>query len=146
VGQQIEKIIATYSSYPWNASTVTAWMTNRVTRDCEVRQIVIIRLAHTIAEAVRQGLELSAKTENQYRAICVKNLVDLAEMLGHPRLGDALRRVLQESEDGIDLTLLRESHLGSYVVCPSSWREKMLPRFARFVRRARGNMFLETLK
>jgi hypothetical protein len=138
VGPQIERIVTSYSSHPWNASSVATWAKNVGRLDSDVREIVVIRLADTIEDALDYGLQLSAKTENPHRAISVEKLVDLAEALGYPRLGNSLRRVLQESEDGIDLTLLRESHLGSYVVCPSSWREKMLPRFLRFVRRVRA--------
>lgn len=136
-GPQIECLVAVYSRHPWNASTVANWIENAETLDADARQIVVIRLADTIEDALDHGLQLSAKTENPNRAISVESLVILAHALGHPRLGASLRHVLQEEDDAMDLTLLRESQLGSYVVCPSSWREKMLPRFVRLARRIR---------
>jgi hypothetical protein len=85
----------------------------------------------------------SSKQENPHREIPVEDVVKLAATFGYSRLGNCLRSALNEGEDGIDLTPLREIHVGSHVVCPSSWREKMLPRLVRFVRAVRHHRTYE---
>jgi len=138
VDAQIEHIVAGYSREPWNAARVAYLARNVDVIDAHARQIVLIRLTNTLEDALDRGLKLSAKSENPNRAISVDDLVKLANALGHERLGEELRRVLLDVGDGMDLTPLRESHLGSSVVGPSSWREKVLPRIFRYARTVRG--------
>lgn len=143
VGTEIEQILATYSNYSWNPSTVANWTASASTLDADMRQIVVIRLADTLEDALDHALLLSSKQENPHREIPVENIVKLAEAFGHPRLGNSLRVVFKENEDGVDLTPLRAVHVGSHMVCPSSWREKVLPRLVRFVRAVRHHRTYE---
>jgi (p)ppGpp synthase/HD superfamily hydrolase len=137
VGPQIERVVAGYSNHRWNASSVADWIANSGRLVADERQIVEIRLADTVEDALDLGLQLSEKQENPNRDISAESLVDLANALGFTALGTSLRRVLETPKDGMDLSGLRECHAGSHMVCPASWREKMLPRLVRLMRRVR---------
>jgi hypothetical protein len=137
VGAPAERLVFNYSRHSWNPSTVTEWIGRAGTLDAEERQIVVIRLADTMEDALDFGLHLCAKLENPNRAIPPDSLYDLAIALGYSHLGASLRRVLLAHSSSPDLDRLRETHRGSYTVCPASWREKMLPRFVRLARRIR---------
>ena len=139
VDPQIEQIVAGYSRHSWDAARVSDLATHAGMIDSDLRQIVLIRLADTIEDALDCGLKLSAKSENPNRAVSVDHLVELANALGYSRLGDCLRRVLPDGKSEPDLTPLRASHFGSYVVGPLSWREKLLPRLRRYVQGVRGD-------
>jgi (p)ppGpp synthase/HD superfamily hydrolase len=138
VGPEVERLVSVYATRPWNPSTVTAWTQNVGTLDADTRQIVLIRLADTLEDALDHGLQLSAKMENPNRAISPDALATLANMLGYAELGISLRNVLQAGEDTIGLNLLRQGDSGSYMVCPASWRERLIPRFVRLARRLRA--------
>ena len=74
-GPQIERLVAVYSRHPWNASTVATWVENAGTLAADERQIIVIRLADVVEDALDHGLQLSAKMENPNRAISVESLV-----------------------------------------------------------------------
>lgn len=135
VGDEIERVVAAYAHQRWNASVVTDWIANPGRVAAEERGIVMIRLADTLEDALDLGFQLSEKQENPNRDISAESLVHLATALGFPALGTALRRVLETPGDTMDLSGLRERHAGSHMVCPESWREKLLPRLVRRVRR-----------
>jgi hypothetical protein len=136
IGAQAERLVFLYSHSPWNPSTVSDWIGRAGALDVDERQIVVIRLADTMEDALDFGLQLCAKLENPHRAISPDSLSNLAIELGYPRLGTSLRILLEDSSStGLDT--LRETRRGSYIVCPSSWTEKMLPRFVRLARRIR---------
>jgi (p)ppGpp synthase/HD superfamily hydrolase len=137
VGPQVESVVAGYSSSPWNAASVASCIANAERLVADKRQIVVIRLADTVEDALDLGLQLSEKQENPNRDISAESLIALANVLGYPALGTALRRVIESPKDGMELSGLRERHAGSYLICPASWREKMLPRLVRLVRRVR---------
>jgi (p)ppGpp synthase/HD superfamily hydrolase len=136
VGPGIERLLACYSSHPWNSATVAGWVANAGAMASDQRQIAIIRLADTVEDALDSGLRMSEKGSNEHRQVPMEDVVDLAHVLGYPRLGVSLRHLLQVRDEP-DFIALRDSHAGSYLVCPSSWREKMVPRFARFMHRVR---------
>jgi (p)ppGpp synthase/HD superfamily hydrolase len=137
-GPQIERIVAGYASHPWDAAAIANWASHVESLDADGRQIALIHLANTIEDLLDDGLLLSAKSENPTRTIPAASLASLADALEYPRLAEALRRIAREDRDGGDLTPLRESHRGSYLVCPLSWQEKWLPRFARYIRHLRA--------
>lgn len=137
VGDAIERVVADYAHQRWNASVVADWIANPGRVAAEERRIVMIRLADTLEDALDHGLQLSAKQENPNRDIAAESLVRVATALGFPALETALRRALEPPGDGTDLSGLRERYAGSHMVCPESWREKMLPRLVRRVRRVR---------
>ncbi len=139
VGPEVELVVARYSGHRWNVASVTDWATNVVGLEAEMRQIIVIRLADLAEDALDSGLQLSAKAENPHRAIPVDVLAGLADALRYPLLGNSLRRTLVEKQEANALAPLREPHIGSYVVCPSSWREKLLPRLIGFARRDRDD-------
>jgi Domain of unknown function (DUF6817) len=138
VGVEIEGLVAAYSSMPWNAAPVTQYAADVGALSAEVRQVVVIRLANAIEDALDEGLQLSRKTENPNRAIALESLVGLAAGVGQPRLASALRCALDPGRVTTDLEALRESSLGSYLVCPASWRERLLPRVVWLARRLRA--------
>jgi len=137
VGPEIERLLTCYPRYPWNGKTVAAWLADPPSLEGDVRQVAVIRLADTLDDTLDHGLQLSAKASNPHRAVPVENVVALAEALGYARLGAARQRK-GAADAPPELAALRDRHVGTYVVGPSSWREKMLPRFARFMRRTRG--------
>jgi (p)ppGpp synthase/HD superfamily hydrolase len=140
VGAQIEALAAGYSSLSWDASTVAHYIADAGTLTDDVRQVIVIRLANAIEDALDEGLQLSRKTENPHREIAVDDLARLAAVVGHLRLASALRSALDPGRHATDFAALRESRTGSYLVCPSSWRERMLPRFVRLGRRLRAGL------
>ena len=137
VGEEVDRLLTCYSRYPWNARTVDEWLAHPATLEPDTRQIAVIRLADALEDTLDHGLELSAKASNPHRAVAVERVVALADAMGYPSLGSALEQ-LGEATTPPELLALREPHAGSYVVGPSSWREKALPRLMRFVRRARA--------
>jgi hypothetical protein len=139
VGPQVELVVAGYSSHRWNVDSVTDWATNAAGLDAQVRQIIVIRLVDLAEDALDSGLQFSAKAENPHRAIPAAVLAGLADALQFPLLGNSLRRALQEKREANTLAPLREPHLGSYVIGPASWREKLFPRLIGFVRRYRDD-------
>lgn len=137
VGEEVERLLTCYSRYPWNARTVDDWLAQPAALESDTRQIAVIRLADTLEDALDHGLKLSSKASNPHRAVAVERIVALADAMGYPSLGAALEQ-LGTATTRPELLALREPHAGSYVVAPSSWREKTLPRLMRFVRRARA--------
>lgn len=136
IGPDVERRVAAYARRPFNPATVANWADNFARPDADEREIMLIRLADTLEDALDHGLALSSKRDNANRAIEADALVRLADALGQSRLGAALRDALHE--DGADeLAALRDEHAGSYVVGPRSWREKLLPRLARVAKRVR---------
>ena len=77
------------------------------------------------------------KESNPNRDVAGEDLEQLANALGYPELAAAYQRALDSPGVGPDTMALRSHHAGSYMVCPSSWREKMVPRAARLMRRVR---------
>jgi (p)ppGpp synthase/HD superfamily hydrolase len=139
VGPEVELVVAGYSGHQWTLASVTDWATNVAGLESEMRQIIVIRLADLAEDALDSGLQLSAKAENPHRAIPVDVLAGLADALCYPLLGNSLRRTLVENQEADALAPLRDPHMGSYVVCPSSWREKLLPRLIGLARRDRDD-------
>jgi (p)ppGpp synthase/HD superfamily hydrolase len=137
VGPDAERCIAAYAMRPFNAATVATWSDNVTALDAAEREIVLIRLADTLEDALDHGLQLSSKRSNTNRAVETRKLISLAEALGRPQLGVALHGALEE-RDSPELAALRDDHAGSYVVGPPSWREKWRPRVVRLVRRLRS--------
>ncbi len=138
-GPVVEQLLDCYARNPWNRTTVDALLASATALDPDLRQITLIRLADTLEDSLDHGLQLSEKASNPNRRIPVESLVELANALGHPELGASLRRLLDDAESAPEvLVALREQHVGAYVVCPSSWREKLSPRFARLLRRVRA--------
>jgi (p)ppGpp synthase/HD superfamily hydrolase len=138
VGPQVERLVSVYSRHPWNPSTVAGWSQNAETLDADTRQIVLIRLVDTLEDALDHGLHLSARMDNPHRAISPDALASLASALGYAQVATSLRHVLQAADDTLGLSLLRQSEVGSYMVCPASWRERLLPRFVRLAQRIRA--------
>ena len=130
-------MLACYARHSWNRVTVGSWAANATALDADVRQVAIVRLADNIEDALDHGLQLSGKGTNPARRIPTGNLMGLAEGLGFPTLGTALQMLLDHVDDNQDLAALSNPHAGSYLVCPPSWREKLLPR----VRTLMGRMF-----
>jgi len=112
VRSQIERVVAVYSNYPWNASTVDNWLANARTSDAEMNQIVVIRLADTVEDVLDRAMLFSTKQENLHRQISLTMWSKLTEVLGYPGLGNSLRCVLQENDGEVDLTPLREVYVG----------------------------------
>lgn len=139
VGAEIEGLVAAYSDLPWRAASVAQYAADIEALSADVRQIVLVRLANELEDALDEGLRLSRKTQNPHRAIALESLVGLAAGVGQPRLASALGRALDPDRVTTDLEALRESALGSYYVCPSSWRERLLPRIVRLARRLRAH-------
>lgn len=139
VGPEVEHIVAGYSRHAWNESSVGAWAADATGLDSDVRLLILIRLSDLMEDALDDGLLLSAKAENPHRAMSVESLASLADVLEYPQLGSSLRRVLSQQRQAEALVPLREPRLGSYVVGPASWREKVLPRLAGFLRRDRAD-------
>ena len=137
VGEGVDRLLTCYSRHPWNAKTVDDWLARPAALEPDTRRIAVIRLADTLEDTLDHGLELSAKASNPHRAVAVEKVIGLADAMGYPSLGSALEQ-LGEATTPLELLALREPHAGSYVVGPSSWREKALPGLMRFVRRARA--------
>lgn len=135
VGDEIECVVAAYAHQRWNAAAVADWTANPGRIAAQERQIIMIRLADTLEDALDLGLQLSEKQDNPNRNISADSLVHLATALECAALGTALRRALETPSEGMDLSGLRERYAGSHMVCPESWREKMLPRLVRRMRR-----------
>jgi (p)ppGpp synthase/HD superfamily hydrolase len=138
VGGEIEGIVSAYAALSWNAPSVDRYAAEVGETRAGTRRILVIRLANELEDALDDGLRLSRKSENPHRAIVVDNLVTLAMALGQPRLAMALQSALGQRRAVPELELLQQSPLGSYVVGPSSWRERMLPRIVRLGRRIRA--------
>jgi hypothetical protein len=137
VGPQVESVVAGYSSSPWNAASVASCIANAERLVADKRQIVMIRLADTVEDALDLGLQLSEKQENPNRDISAESLIALATCR-IPCARTALRRVIETPKDGTELSGLRERHAGSYLICPASWREKMLPDSSDYATRSVG--------
>jgi (p)ppGpp synthase/HD superfamily hydrolase len=136
VGDEIERVVAAYAHQRWNAAAVADWIATPGRIAAEEREIITIRLADSLEDALDLGLQLSEKQDNPNRDIAAESLVHLAAALECPALGAALRHALETPSEGMDLSGLRERCTGSHIVCPESWREKLLPRLARRMRRA----------
>ena len=78
VGVEIEGLVAAYSNIPWNAASVARYAADVGALSPEVRQIVAIRLANALEDALDEGLQLSRKAENPHRAIALENIVQAA--------------------------------------------------------------------
>ncbi|HET7033317.1 MAG TPA: hypothetical protein VFJ48_09345, partial [Casimicrobiaceae bacterium] len=138
VGDEVEGIVAAYASLQWNARSVARFSAEVGALGAEVQRFLVIRLANELEDMLDDGLRFSAKSENQHRGIVVDSLVKLAAAVGQPRLASALQSTIPPRRAAIEFEPLKQSAPGSYVVGPSSWRERMLPRILRFGRRLRA--------
>jgi hypothetical protein len=138
VGAQTERFVASYASHPWNKSSLAGLLANATALDPDLRPILLIRLTDAIEDALDHGLQLSQKASNSNRDISGEDLFQLANVLGFPTLGALSKRLLDSAEIELDISALRSGHAGSYIVCPSSWRKKILPRVTRFMLRGRA--------
>ena len=139
VGPEVERLLACYARHPWNRTTAENWLGNVTQLDPDMRQVALIRLADVLEDALDQGLQRSSKVFNPNRDVPMADLVRLADAVGCPEIGAALRAVHDAPENETDLEAMRDLHVGSYVVCPPSWREKILPRLLRLLRRVRAD-------
>lgn len=137
VGPDVERVLACYSRRPWNRDTVAHWLANPAGLSADEREVAVIRLADTLEDALDYGTQLSGKADNANRKIPVDDVVTLADVLGQQQLGASLAR-LATAERRPELDSVREPHAASYTVGPPSWREKALPRMARWMRRVRA--------
>jgi hypothetical protein len=138
VGTETEALLASYASCSWNRATVHRLVANPPAPDSELRLVALIRLADSVEEALDGGIRLSHKTSNPNRDIRGADFAALGNALGYPELGAACERLLDSPEDATDTAALRTEHAGSYILGPSSWREKTLPRARRLLRQFRA--------
>jgi (p)ppGpp synthase/HD superfamily hydrolase len=137
VGVEIEGIVAAYAALPWNGRSVAQYAADAGTLAADVQRILVIRLANELEDMLDDGLRFSRKSQNPHRTIVVDNLVTLAIGVGQPRLASALQGMQLRRRGAMDMEPLQQSALGSYVVAPSSWRERIFPRIVRLGRRLR---------
>lgn len=135
VGPDVEGLVAAYARQRFDAASVRQWAADAPSMEADLRQIVVIRLANALEDALDGGLELSAKGADERRGIKMEDLVNLARALGYPQLGLSLQKASTPGDAARNFASLREPHRGTYVVGPASWRQKRLLRYFQFASR-----------
>lgn len=98
VGQEVEEYVARYTALQWNEHTIPAIYDRFDALDPIDRDVLLIRLANELEEYLDLSILYCANVHQQeYANHNHRFVVDMAEKLGFPALGDELTKVLRET-------------------------------------------------
>lgn len=97
VGDQVEAVVAHYTSFVWNTENIFAIRDKLSTLDQATRQVLLIRLANELEDHLDFGMLYCKKDQHARKKTSPNLLVEVAKGLGHPALADWLADVFRET-------------------------------------------------
>ncbi len=136
VGPEIEELIIRYDKLQWSPVTVPEMLARVESMAPDERDVVLIRLANELEDHLDLGVLYCGNADTRRAAIrsWLGLSVDVARRLGHPALAAELNRAFDEVLSDDLPEVLRQPHMYTHKVPPSSHMLK--PRIA--VRRFLG--------
>jgi (p)ppGpp synthase/HD superfamily hydrolase len=134
VGDEVEELIAGYTSLRWTAETIGALADTMESLSERERQVILMRLANELDDHQDLGLLYVAEVARRRELIRggLHRCVALAERLGYPALATELARVFKETMTGEIPSALRGPRDDSFLLAPAShtWRPGVVARWA----------------
>lgn len=138
VGREVESLVARYTEYPWNATSIAELAGRGSTLDVSEADVVTMRLANLLEDHLDLGMAYSRKGAKAKQANLVHDqCTRIAEALGNHRLAAELDETFAEHRTTtLPLPLLRPAR-DSATVAPLSHRPRADTVARETVRRVR---------
>jgi len=127
VGTDVEALIFRYTHFDWNAKTIPAIRDRVASLPAFEREVLVIRLANELEDHLDCGVLYCGNGEQRraYIRSPLNQSVDMARMLGEPRLADALDEAFQETLRAELPAALRTPHDFTFVQPPLSHKPRL---------------------
>jgi (p)ppGpp synthase/HD superfamily hydrolase len=137
VGDAVEALVARYTALPWEEPAARAVCGRVSTLSVDDRAVLLMRLANELEDHVDRGILYCGDAEHRRQLIraWLHLCVDLAEELGQPALGAALREVFRSSLGVAAHPALVTGQSISHTLPPASYRPRLLVRLRRALAR-----------
>lgn len=123
---RIVALVEGYDQLAWNAKKVEAWTAAGNLGDTTLRNLIVMRLANELEDALDGGLDFSGKGDQRRHMIAPASIVALAKAIGEPRLAVALEATLLATAPMSGLGFLQAQRCESVIEAPLSYRRKVL--------------------
>ena len=151
VGSEVERLVDQYTTSPWDAQTISAFLKSVPQPGSVAREVLLIRLANELEDHLDFAALYSGAAE--YRRDVIKSYlfqsVDIAEKLGFPALASPLSKAFEETlsmelplaflTGNINLTHKKTVHLigwkSSFLFPPATHGLRLKVRLSRIFRR-----------
>lgn len=120
VGEEIEGLVARYTSFSWNKQGITSARSRINELSHLERQVVLIRLANDLEDELDLGMLYCKKTENSPAQVLTPPIVEVAFELGYPLLAEQLTEAFQRARMANLPCVLQRKKGASFTISPAS--------------------------
>jgi len=135
VGTDVEDLIARYTRFDWNSQTIPAIREKVASLSAIEREVLIIRLANELEDHLDCGVLYCGNGEQRraYIRSPLNQSVEMARVLGQPKLAEALEEAFQETLQADLPASLRNPHDYTFVQPPLSHRPRLKVAVRRYL-------------
>ena len=140
VGTDIEELVARYTRFTWNRRSIPQLLSEATTLQGIDRDVLVIRLANELEDHLDLGVLYchNAVSRREYILSPLNQSVDLARLLGIPRLAEALETAFSEVLSAELPVSLRNRHGYTFQQAPASHMPRPSVALRRFIDRHPG--------
>jgi (p)ppGpp synthase/HD superfamily hydrolase len=135
VGTEVEELIARYTHFDWNSKTIPVIRDKVASLSAIDREVLIIRLANELEDHLDCGVLYCGNGEQRraYIRSPLNQSVDMARVLGQPKLAQALEEAFQETLQADLPASLRNPQDYTFVQPPLSHRPRLKVAVRRYL-------------